>query len=558
MSTGIVVGVGVQFAGIPLAERLLNEISWLTGESDVACSRVGARGSILTGGSEAVANTVDAVRHAGIPCISACDGTTTQCDTSPANWSNASANITASAQRITAVSPTKGEKYFHQHAVSIGETWTAVLDVTLVSGDATGFVVGLGEAGGLSLEVVALDGLSAGETTTIIATGTTTTTAVRIVGLQRNSDTGSGSCVVDIANARLVPESAAYPPAPDGSAAGTSYGVDLVTRPSIAYPSAGTLIVAFVPLDWDGFNHPENAGARLFKAWYEVACAPIQIIGEVATTEQAIEGVNVVFADWNGDTVGIEANGGIRVTNASNRVPSGDAILFNHSAGANRVGHCGGAIGYVDRVLTSDERTALRGTLVGRLTTLLCLTLCVQLWGDSLSNDIYHAPSPEGRAAYIEFTDRAEGGESAEAVHARWDASDGEYNNGDGVFIMLGRNDVRADRLPAARQHLAEMVSDLTHERYLIGPVYPAQYDSVEQREAVDEHNRMLAVTYGAHFIDTHKLLVDAYESTNDADVAAVGLGLAPPSLLRDEVHANDAGKSIIANALAERFAAMA
>lgn len=136
-----------------------------------------------------------------------------------------------------------------------------------------------------------------------------------------------------------------------------------------------------------------------------------------------------------------------------------------------------------------------------------------------------------------------------------------ELRRKDIAVIWIGRNNLTAkDRIIADIKAMVKHMS-ASNPRFIIMGVTTAKREVTASTNyvAIRALNDALYLEYGKRFIDVHTHLttyglLDAGIPATTADTADISLGVVPISLRVDTVHLNTAGKTVVANLVAERL----
>jgi hypothetical protein len=181
----------------------------------------------------------------------------------------------------------------------------------------------------------------------------------------------ASACVIEFRNMRVVDSDTMHPGFEIGSAAGATYGTDLVTC-SPTWGTEGTIFQVFDPYGWSGTG---TIGANAFlwltsagqlgyiaggsgKLLYDVNATP-----DLALSSGAITGgVQTARFCWDGVNTAGSYNDEAKVSQAGTDTPSGTLTI-----GGSQVFH-GSLITLIfDRVITDDEHNTLRNYYTNRL-----------------------------------------------------------------------------------------------------------------------------------------------------------------------------------------------
>ena len=174
---------------------------------------------------------------------------------------------------------------------------------------------------------------------------------------------------VEVRYMRATDSTSAYPPFPDGSTAGATYGNDLgYVTPS--WGSAATIYIPAATYQWANAANPAGAQAVLFSATnFELnldASGNIQTASGAATTDKFTANTfQNVWAYADGVNHGVAVDDDAYQTTADSNLPSGNAYLLNKSDGSLPFMGAGAGLLW-NRVLSSAERAIVNAGIIAR------------------------------------------------------------------------------------------------------------------------------------------------------------------------------------------------
>ncbi|MDX3927128.1 MAG: hypothetical protein QHC90_15135 [Shinella sp.] len=148
------------------------------------------------------------------------------------------------------------------------------------------------------------------------------------------------------------------------------------------------------------------------------------------------------------------------------------------------------------------------------------------------------------------FTRSSEGEAAACPPGSRFLPDDAAALRDRTAWIWVGNNAVvDAVSAAAARNAIAAMAGHLAHGRYLVASALPSAGQPPERIAVLRDLNAELAARHGSRFADLYALLRAGGDGSaqDNADIAA---GYIPRSLRSDQVHLNDAGYALVAQAM--------
>lgn len=114
-------------------------------------------------------------------------------------------------------------------------------------------------------------------------------------------------------------------------------------------------------------------------------------------------------------------------------------------------------------------------------------------------------------------------------------------------IFWMGRNDVGGNLTTTAIPNIAAAVANLASgTKYMVLSITPSTTDTAGLKSDIIAANATLSSTYGANYCDIHSLLVDGSNGTN---IAA--------GYLSDAVHLNEAGYTVVKNAVLSKLTAL-
>ena len=345
---------------------LIGRITWV-GSDDLPATNTatGTRKSLDPSTADRGVNEVDQWTRSGIPMISSLAAATNLVDTDLTNWGNNLYNSDNGDYTYNVAFPALEYATNFQYTGLAANPYTVKLQAKLISGNPANVIVRLQEWGG-SYSNFATESLSAlsDEWTDIIPSGISGAYTSQALIIYNTTD--EHACTISVRSVRCVNSTAPAAPFPDGSAAGASVGVDLVTctMPSL---TEGTIVQAAIP---DGWNlTPLDTYTRLFKAT-DLQCytnpfgTPVSEPSLVGATtlgcdSQIVAGLNILSYDWSGVDIGLRCGDNSRLTSVDANVPSGTLYIGNTNT-ISRPFHGALVTGIVPWVLSDAEYEILR------------------------------------------------------------------------------------------------------------------------------------------------------------------------------------------------------
>lgn len=114
-------------------------------------------------------------------------------------------------------------------------------------------------------------------------------------------------------------------------------------------------------------------------------------------------------------------------------------------------------------------------------------------------------------------------------------------------WIWAGRNN--AGNASQVKSDIAAMIAPLDHSRYLVGAILTSAADGAGTVTAIQALNADLASIYDDRFVDLYAILRSHGDGSAN-DTADISNGYIPRSLRSDDVHLNNAGYAIVAEAM--------
>lgn len=110
----------------------------------------------------------------------------------------------------------------------------------------------------------------------------------------------------------------------------------------------------------------------------------------------------------------------------------------------------------------------------------------------------------------------------------------------------------------AVKSDIAKSVAFLSTDKYIVMSLLNAGDEGIgtSSYDQLAQINADLAATYGSHFLDIRKILVNHYDSANPQDVRDYNSDVPPYSLRNDNEHLNDQGYGLVAQQIAAFAAA--
>jgi hypothetical protein len=298
---------------------------------------------VFRGVGEVAANTPDLYTTVdGINVYSSMAGVTNLVDTDLTNWTNTLGTVSTED---------KGNGITEISVSNPGATSTLDYDFLLASNDRTSCAEIKLISGGANPST---DYLSFVETNALKGTAflledlttewqricpkVTSAEATNRLRFRFNSDV---TVVLQVRNVRAVDLSAPGAAPPDGSAAGYTYGTDLLSA-SPTWPSVGTIVQAVMPYGYSGADNPISETARFFESGNNSAANntdATQITGSGFTPTASTGGsvtenvINVHSMDWDEIKYGGRWSTNSRVTLIDSEIPSGTITLGNDPTG---------------------------------------------------------------------------------------------------------------------------------------------------------------------------------------------------------------------------------
>ena len=180
----------------------------------------------------------------------------------------------------------------------------------------------------------------------------------------------------------------------------------------------------------------------------------------------------------------------------------------------------------------------------------------ISAWGDSLTRGSGASPGggyPEQIAAVTgrSIENHGIGGQTGAEILARMRAAEGLPDRM--VVIWAGRNDVNGGNVEAIISNIAEMVGLTDGEHYLVLSLTNGKSEprGTPHYQTIAAANSRLAETYGDRFVDVRSELVSVPDLS---DTAASEQDYIPGLLRADDIHFNDIGYQIVADAVLTRL----
>jgi len=365
-------------------EYWLNNSNMLGRNTPITCSRTGGRISVLTG-EELAENELDYVEHNDICVVAAMEGRTNLVSTDILNdWSTVATggtvDVTEPQSGIyrVAVTQSAGQtnaRVYYRYSSTSGTEETFGFEIRKVSGDCSDLNVFVQKATAPWTVPVITD-LSSITTEWTKISGTTSG-----IDWTDNSylmfDSDNKTCVFEVRNIRHHASEVLGAPHPYQSAAGHTYGTDILSASGLTIANAGSAMIGTSAYGWTGGENPANSSARLLLAGpadfdVSVGLSPYYVTEGVsgASSASAIgTGWEVTFAAWDGVNHYIQKDAGARISAVAADKPDTTWYLGNYSNGI-RPFHGAGAFLIRSGVASDAEYAIIRAGLLARLANL--------------------------------------------------------------------------------------------------------------------------------------------------------------------------------------------
>lgn len=332
-----------------------------------------------------------------------------------------------------------------------------------------------------------------------------------------------GGCDVEVRNLRFYNHGSWFPPSAWTAGINTTYDINRAES-SVAPSVVGTIYGVVVPCGWRGDENPVNLAPRIF-AGFGVELTYTGTLWSAAGITVAHTPRNrrpFFFAfTWDGATDTLYVDG-TKASAASTSRPIAPVDMLNHKT-ADRPFHGGGALAYINRVITDDETRALESLLLSTASGILDLAFpaALPMWGDSMTNLIVYdnvQPTFEANLGrpWVNF---GVGGESSTEIAGRF-ADEIEFRDPQHTPVFwVGHNN--PEQPETIKADIANMVATVDGEYAVM---------AVALTSGVDTLNADLASIYGDRFVD---VVAGLQEATGEEDWA---------SFREDDKHLNQSG----------------
>ena len=354
--------------GLDAFSVLIRKITWVGSPALPATNTsTGTRKSLDPFTADRGVNEVDQWTRSGIPMISSLAAATNLVSATGTDWEDvvAGGSVDLSRDHIDVTQTLPADRAYARYYFSVvsGETYTLTVNISInTTTAATDLVRFITPSDDMRFSIPA--GATGIYNFTLPSTATSSTGTI-IMGLGVIPTTNTG--LVRFEEFRIVNSSAPAAPFPDGSAAGTSVGVDLVSC-TPTWGASGTIVQAVTPYGWNsaGGGAPINPlSTRFFQADSAAAFGSTGITADygtptISTGDTIVDGLQVFAYDWTTGVGGWRYDSNVRKTvSGTITAPSGTMYIGNNTA--TTVDFHGALVtGIVPWVLSDAEYEILR------------------------------------------------------------------------------------------------------------------------------------------------------------------------------------------------------